>query len=374
MTREVLADRVRSISYIAVMPPTERERLAAEVTALVARRAEPFALPYVCRVQWCQPALSLLDVVGGPAARPAVAPDPGPVGGARLRGDGAADAGGRVAARWRPFLDRFPTPAALAAAPVAEVIRWWTGLGYNRRALSLHRCAQAVVAEHGGRLPADLDALLALPGIGPYTARAVLAFAFEHDHGVVDTNAARVLARWEGRRLRAREAQAAADRADPRRRRVGVEPGHARPRRVGVHAADCRGARSARSQARCAWASAGWPAPDPADGSAGVSGGQSRFEGSDRQGRGRLVEALRHGAVTGDALPAVMGWPDDADRARRIAATLVADGLATTDGRTLPARLGADEVDDEPVDLRGLLDVEEVAGAVDDLHARARRT
>ena len=109
----------------------------------------------------------------------------------------------RVAERWRPFLDRFPTPAALAEAPAAEAIRWWSGLGYNRRALALHGAAVAIVRDHAGRLPADLDALLALPGIGPYTARAVLAFAFEADHGIVDTNTARVLARWEGRRLRA---------------------------------------------------------------------------------------------------------------------------------------------------------------------------
>ena len=71
------------------------------------------------------------------------------------------------------------------------------------------------------------------------------------------------------------------------------------------------------------------PEPDPADGSAGVSGGQSRFEGSDRQGRGRLVEALRSGTVASDDLAAAMGWPDDAARAERVAATLVADGLAT---------------------------------------------
>ena len=141
----------------------------------------------------------------------------------------------RVAERWRPFVDRFPTPAALAAAPVAEVVLWWAGLGYNRRALNLHRCAQAVVAYHHGRLPDDLDALLALPGVGPYTARAVLAFAFERDHGVVDTNTARVLARWEGHRLGAREAQAAADDAVPAGDAWRVEPGHARPRRLRLH-------------------------------------------------------------------------------------------------------------------------------------------
>src|SRR5690606_8002088 len=100
----------------------------------------------------------------------------------------------RVAQRWGPFLAQFPTAAACASAPVAEVIRAWHGMGYNRRAVNLHRCATVVVARHGGRLPADLGALLALPGIGPYTARAVLAFAYERDVGVLDTNTARVLA------------------------------------------------------------------------------------------------------------------------------------------------------------------------------------
>lgn len=78
----------------------------------------------------------------------------------------------------------------------------------------------------------------------------------------------------------------------------------------------------------CAWAGAGRPDPDPAIGSAGVSGGQSTFAGSDRQGRGRLVDALRRGPVARVDLPTAMGWPDDPARAARVAATLVADGLA----------------------------------------------
>jgi A/G-specific adenine glycosylase len=240
----------------------------------------------------------------------------------------------RVAARWGTFLDRFPTPAACAEAPVAELVTWWRGMGYNRRAVNLHRCATAVVARHGGDLPDDLDALLALPGIGPYTARAVLAFAFERDVGIVDTNAARVLARWSGRRLTARQAQTAAD--------LAVPPGRAwawNQAVLDLAAAVCV-RRSPRCDTcpvteRCAWRSAGWPLPDPADGSAGVSGGQSRFEGSDRQGRGRLLDALRDGPVPEAELPAAAGWPADPARATRVAATLVADGLATWHHDTL---------------------------------------
>ena len=234
----------------------------------------------------------------------------------------------RVAERWRPFLDRFPTPAALAEVPAAEAIRWWSGLGYNRRALALHRTACAVVRDHGGRLPCDLDVLLALPGIGPYTARAVLAFAFEADHGIVDTNPARVLARWEGRRLGAQQMQAAADSVVPAGQawawnQAMLDLGAAVCTRRAPRCAACPVA------PHCAWARTGRAEPDPADGSAGVSGGQSRFEGSDRQGRGRLVEALRAGRVASDDLAATMGWPGDAPRAERVAATLVADGLAT---------------------------------------------
>ena len=93
------------------------------------------------------------------------------------------------------FLAAFASPAACAAARPAEVVRLWSGLGYNRRALNLHRAARTVVADHAGALPrADAD-LRALAGVGPYTARAVRSFAFGEDVAAVDTNAVRVLAR-----------------------------------------------------------------------------------------------------------------------------------------------------------------------------------
>ena len=122
----------------------------------------------------------------------------------------------RVVPRYHAFLARFPTPAACARAARADVIREWHGLGYNRRAVNLHGAARMVVDRHGGELPADLGALRALPGVGPYTARAVLAFAFERRIGVVEVNSARVLARaFAGRRLAAREAQDLADAVVP---------------------------------------------------------------------------------------------------------------------------------------------------------------
>jgi len=235
----------------------------------------------------------------------------------------------RVLPKWTAFLERFPDPATCAAAPAGDVIGAWAGLGYNRRGLALHRCAQAVVAEHGGRLPDDLGALLALPGIGPYTARAVLAFAFEQDVAVLDTHVARIVARQAGRRFTAKEAQAAADALVP----VGegwawnqavLDLGAMVCRSRSPRCDDCPVART------CTWHGVG---PDPAVGSAGVSTPQSRFEGSDRQGRGRLVDALRLGPV--DDVARATGWPDDPERARRVAATLVDDGLAVRVGDQL---------------------------------------
>ena len=233
----------------------------------------------------------------------------------------------RVVPRYAAFLACFPTPPACARAPVADVVRAWAGLGYNRRAVSLHRLAVAVVAEHGGRLPGDLDALLALPGVGPYTARAVLAFAFEADVGVLDTNAGRVLARTAGRPLAGREAQQRADALVP------VGQGWAWNQAVldlGATVCTARAPRCAGCPVAhaCGWHLSGCAGPDPAVGSAGVGRRQAAFAGSDRQGRGRLVDALRRGPVAWDDVALAAGWPGDPDRARRVAAALVADGLA----------------------------------------------
>ena len=174
----------------------------------------------------------------------------------------------RVIPKWRAFCAAFPTPAACAAAPLGDVLRLWQGLGYPRRARNLHRAAVAIEAVHGGEVPSDLEALLALPGIGPYTARAVLAFAYERDVGVVDTNIARVLARTVGERLTATAAQRCADRHVPARHgwvwnQVLLDLG-ASVCRPSPRCDDCPLA------ATCAWNRAGRPSPDPAIGSAGV--------------------------------------------------------------------------------------------------------
>ncbi|USN53092.1 MAG: A/G-specific adenine glycosylase [Candidatus Nomurabacteria bacterium] len=102
----------------------------------------------------------------------------------------------RVIPRYFAFLQEFPTVRALAAAPRSSVLRQWSGLGYNRRAINLQRSAQELVREYKGKFPADVELLEALPGIGPYTARAVAAFAFEISVAMVDTNVERVLTRF----------------------------------------------------------------------------------------------------------------------------------------------------------------------------------
>ena len=237
----------------------------------------------------------------------------------------------RVVPKYESFLSRFPTVAACAMASVGEVVDEWAGLGYNRRAVFLHRMAVTVVERHEGKIPDDIDALLALPGVGAYTARAVLAFAFERDIAVVDTNIGRVLARLSGHRLRVSDAQQLADRLVPR---GGGWEWNQSMLDLGALVCVAQSARCVHCPVRsdCRWRGQG---DDPARASAGVSRGQSRFAGSDRQGRGRLVDALRRGPVDCDALALAAGWPDDDLRARRVAETLVTDGLASWRGDQL---------------------------------------
>jgi A/G-specific adenine glycosylase len=237
----------------------------------------------------------------------------------------------RVLPRYEAFMTAFPDASACAAAPLGDVVRAWQGLGYNRRAVNLHRAA-VLIAEHG--FPDTLSGLLGLPGVGPYTARAVLAYAYEADAAVVDTNVARVLARVEGRRLRPAASQRLADAWLP-----NGQAWNWNQALMDVGATMCR-ARSWRCHGCpfapvCAWREAGHGLPDPAARRAGDGGSVAKFEGSDREGRGRLVAALCAGPLERRSVAAEAGWPDDAGRAERAVRGLVRDGLAVVDGDRL---------------------------------------
>jgi len=232
----------------------------------------------------------------------------------------------RVVPRWYRFLERFPDPATCAASGLGDVLREWEGLGYPRRAKQLHLTAERVV-ELGG-FPRDLAGLLALPGVGRYTARALMAFAFELDAAVVDTNVARIYARLEGRKLTPSGVQAIADAACP--------SGSAwawNQCMIDLGATICRPVPDCDRcpiRDRCAWAGDG---PDPATGSSGVSRAQSPFSGSDRQARGRLMRAMAEAPVRRSQAPEVM--QRDVATSTRLVAALVAEGFCTPDGDLL---------------------------------------
>lgn len=232
----------------------------------------------------------------------------------------------RVLPKYSAFMDAFPSPSALADAPLGDALQLWQGLGYPRRCRNLRDAAAAVCERHGGELPSTLEELLDLPGIGQYTARAVLAFARAADVGVVDTNVSRVLSRLEGRPMRARELQERADGLVPRGsawewNQVMMDFGarHCTARRPSCD--------SCPVVAECGWRGTN-EIDDPAPSSAGASRPQARFEGSDRQARGRAVRALGDGPVDRAGLAVVMGLGDDVVRATKLIDALLGEGLA----------------------------------------------
>ena len=228
----------------------------------------------------------------------------------------------RVVPLFLSFMEQFPDVAALAGAPVAEVVTAWKGLGYNRRAVALHRAAQAVVRDHAGVIPRTLAELEALPGIGPYTARAVRAFAYGLDDAPVDTNVGRVLSRAvAGHPLAGRVLRDTADAAVPAGR---GRDWSAAVMDLGATICTARNPRCGACPvaAACAWAEGA--GEDPA---ARPPRAPEPFVGSNRYHRGRLLDALRSAPVAADGVAAAAAL-DSPDRARELASGLVADGLA----------------------------------------------
>ncbi|ASU85741.1 adenine glycosylase [Nocardiopsis gilva YIM 90087] len=240
----------------------------------------------------------------------------------------------RVRPAWEAWMDRWPTPADLAAEPSGEAVRMWNRLGYPRRALNLHACAREIVDRHNGEVPDSHADLLALPGIGPYTAAAVASFAFGQRHAILDTNVRRVLARADTGieyppKTQSKAELRLAESLLPPEADVAALWGVAI---MELGALVC----TARSPAcadcpiadKCAWRLAGKPAHD------GPPRRGQTYAGTDRQVRGRLLAVLRDasGPVHKPALDAV--WDEPVQRERALDA-LVADGLVDPldDGR-----------------------------------------
>jgi len=237
----------------------------------------------------------------------------------------------RVLPQWRAWLERWPTPAALAAVPAGEAVRAWNRLGYPRRALWLHACAVAITEQHGGEVPAEVDELLALPGIGPYTARAVAAFAYGVRVPVVDTNVRRVLARAVDGQAEPGPPSATRDLAAMA---AVLPPGDTEARtfnagamELGAIVCTARAPRCADCPlaSSCAWRLAGYPTYEGPRRAV-----QKKYEGSDRHVRGLIMRELRaaHVPVTDAELSGL--WPDAMQLARALAG-LLADGLAVRD-------------------------------------------
>ncbi len=232
------------------------------------------------------------------------------------------------------WLERWPTPAALAAASTGEAVRLWGRLGYPRRALRLHAAAVALVERHDGEVPASYDALLALPGVGDYTASAIASFAFGQRHVVLDTNVRRVLARTISGEEFPATAVTRAER-DLATSLLPDDPATAATWAVAtmeLGALVCTAGQPSCDACpiaqTCAWRGAGFPAYDgpPRRGQA--------WAGTDRQCRGRIMALAREaeGSVPRSAIEAA--WPS-AEQRERCLAGLVADGLLTqiTPGR-----------------------------------------
>jgi A/G-specific adenine glycosylase len=237
----------------------------------------------------------------------------------------------RVRGPWQEWLERWPTPAALAAATPADAVRAWGRLGYPRRALRLHQAARMITNDFGGQVPEDRESLLRLPGVGSYTAAAISSFAYGHREIVLDTNVRRVLARIEfgvafpGSVHTTRE-RALAEEFAPRRPRCAARWAVAS---MELGALVCRARKplcgACPVQDLCAWRRAGnsaWTGPPRR---------RQTYAGTDRQCRGALLALLRSSDDPVEDQQLKSAWHDVAQRQRALA-SLVQDGLVVPVG------------------------------------------
>lgn len=237
----------------------------------------------------------------------------------------------RVVPRWHEWMARWPDPAALAAAPQADVLRAWDRMGYPRRALNLQRCAAEICEYFGGGVPGDEATLRSLPGVGAYTAAAVAAFAFTRRTAVLDTNVRRVLARLSGSAAPSSSSVTVAERGRATAL-LPEDPGvsaHWNEALMELGALVCvprPRCEECPVAAHCAWLAAGRPA-----GVLPPRRGQA-WAGTDRQSRGRVLAHLRAADtawVGRGVLIEAARVSDDAAQPARALASLVSDGLVS---------------------------------------------
>lgn len=238
----------------------------------------------------------------------------------------------RVRQPWAAWLERWPTPADLAAAPAGEAVRAWGRLGYPRRALRLHAAAQTITSRHGGRVPAEVAELIALPGVGTYTAAAVASFAYRRRAVVLDTNVRRLLTRLvfgdaQPGPAPTRAERALADRWAPGE---GVRAARWAVASMELGALVCS-ARSPRCEDcpvadRCAWRRAGHP---PAS---GLPRRGQTYAGTDRQCRGALLAVFRASDEPVPYAELARAWPQAPPQRDRALRSLVDDGLVVAAG------------------------------------------
>ncbi|WBP93958.1 A/G-specific adenine glycosylase [Mycolicibacterium neoaurum] len=253
----------------------------------------------------------------------------------------------RVEPIWLDWIARWPTPSATAAASAADVLRAWGKLGYPRRAKRLHECAAVVAAEHGDVVPADVETLLGLPGVGTYTARAIACFAYRQRVPVVDTNVRRVVAR-----VVHGVAETPARAGDLAEVAALLPEGLAAPRfsaalmELGAIVCTARNPRCGICPlSACRWKSAGYPpASTPAR-------RVQRYAGTDRQVRGRLLDVLRAGTGPVTRAQLDVAWLTDTAQRDRALDSLLTDGLVEQTSTGLFALAG--EGDDAGEGRRG---------------------
>lgn len=215
----------------------------------------------------------------------------------------------RVREKYREFIEVFPDIRALARASLTDVLKMWSGLGYNRRAKYLHACAQAVLKNHEGKIPKDLSTLEALPGIGPYTARAVMVFAHNKKEVLIETNVRSVVIHHffpRKKNVSEREIETAAKELargqDPRE-------WHAAMMDYGTYLKKEKGNSSKQSA---------------------IYTPQKKFSGSPREARGKVLRALVLGSASASVLARSTGL--EIERVKRALDALTKDGLVRSHG------------------------------------------